>query len=770
MRQWMSLCLVVFAGAGLALGANAQGAADELRQLHPGASFYSQGDRIASVYGTALGGGQSPESVADEFVLTHSNLFGVSAADLVPGNTFSGQYTQPMMYDAASGTYKFTLVYYHQMKDGIPVYGSDLRLLVRNEPDHPLVLVNSSLHDLGGFQVPAGVTQSIAEQAAIDAALRVEPGLTNFSASELVIWAGLEDEPATPTVAISFVGDNGLPGTSEYKRWRFVADAGTGAILHRWNLILNSVVYGSVCGMGTTSPKADICNPEVSTAMPYAKVTIGTNTAYANASGNFTITYSGPSLMTVQSYIAGLYFVVQNEGGPNTTLSTTVFAPGPANFVHNSTNTSEFNRAEVNGYIQANVIRDWTLIQNPVYPTVWNQTGFPVNVNINDNCNAFYDGASINFFRAVGGCANTSYSNVVHHEYGHHLAETAGSGQGAYGEGLGDSVGMLIADDPVMAYGFEDDCNAGIRTADNTYQYPCSGEIHDCGQLLSGCIWSARNLMAVTYPSTYLQILSSLTVNSILLHTGTNITPQICTDFLVLDDDDADLSNGTPHYSEITAGFAAHNMWFGPVPANDNCAQAIDVCPGNNYSGSTAAANSDGHTYCGNSSGSPDVWHRYRPATNGTLVASLCSGTTYDSTLSIHSGCPGTWTNMLACDDDTCGAPYGASQVSLDVTAGSTYLIRISGYAGAKGTYTLTVDGPACAPPVCRGDGNCDGTVSWRDVDYFVAALDSQATWQNVFLPGTPTCPFDNNDADGDGVVSWRDIDPLVALMNTTCP
>ena len=36
--------------------------------------------------------------------------------------------------------------------------------------------------------------------------------------------------------------------------------------------------------------------------------------------------------------------------------------------MHNDPNTSEFVRAEVNGYLQANVVRDFTLKYNPSYP------------------------------------------------------------------------------------------------------------------------------------------------------------------------------------------------------------------------------------------------------------------------------------------------------------------------------------------------------------------------------------------------------------------
>ena len=260
------------------------------------------------------------------------------------------------------------------------------------------------------------------------------------------------------------------------------------------------------------------------------------------------------------SQIKGDWFNVYNQAGGDALLSQSVTPPGPANFLHNSSNSGEYNRAEVNGYVHANIVRDFTLTYNPLFNTIWNQHNFPVNVNIADNCNAFYDYSSINFFTSGGGCANSAFSTVVHHEYGHHLVAVAGSGQGQYGEGMSDVMGILITDNPNLGYGFYNNCSQYMRTGDNNHQYPCSGGIHDCGQLISGCIWDTRNALAITYPDDYMDILANLTVNSILLHTGTQITPQITIDFLTLDDDDDNINNGTPHWNEICAGFGAHNM------------------------------------------------------------------------------------------------------------------------------------------------------------------------------------------------------------------
>ncbi len=90
--------------------------------------------------------------------------------------------------------------------------------------------------------------------------------------------------------------------------------------------------------------------------------------------------------------------------------------------------------------------------------------------------------------------------------------------------------------------------------------------------------------------------------------------------------------------------------------------------------------------------------------------------------------------------------------------------------------------GDACeTSPECKGDANCNGSVDWRDIDFFVAAQnDNESAWHDMHMQRygePPTCPFSNMDVGGhqgiatpDGTVTWRDIDGFVSLMNTTCP
>jgi hypothetical protein len=395
-----------------------------------------------------------------------------------------------------------------------------------------------------------------------------------------VIWAGYDDAPAAePRLAYKFV----VTGTAVFdrtakQRMLYVVDAATNQILFQEDQILHNDITATVRGVATQGNAADACNPEAATALPYARVTVGANTYFANAQGVVTIPNATGATLTLTSSLAtaGQFFNVNDAAGGESSLAVTS-SGGAVEIVHNAANTLQDERAEVNAYLHANIVRDYLLAYVPTFPTIATQTGFPINVMVSGSCNAFYDGSSINFYPSGGGCNNTAFSVVVHHEFGHHIVNRAGSGQGAYGEGFSDVMGVLVTDTSQLALGFnQSSCTSGIRNADNTNQYSatnCSSAgsaIHTCGTLLSGCVWSTRTYLATTHPTTYREIISDLAINSVLLHTGTSITPAITIDFLTIDDNDANINNGTPHYNQINQGFSDHSM---PAPE----LQLIDI-------------------------------------------------------------------------------------------------------------------------------------------------------------------------------------------------
>ncbi len=134
-------------------------------------------------------------------------------------------------------------------------------------------------------------------------------------------------------------------------------------------------------------------------------------------------------------------------------------------------------------------------------------------------------------------------------------------------------------------------------------------------------------------------------------------------------------------------------------PANDTCDDATDLPGVGTYQANNTNAGTDGGALgCGALSGNVgggarDVFFRVLAAASGPAGVELC-GSNFDTMLSIHTGCPATPENQIACNDD-CGGTCGLdSCVTFTAAAGVTYYIRAAGYSGATGTITLTLSGP----------------------------------------------------------------------------
>ena len=147
-------------------------------------------------------------------------------------------------------------------------------------------------------------------------------------------------------------------------------------------------------------------------------------------------------------------------------------------------------------------------------------------------------------------------------------------------------------------------------------------------------------------------------------------------------------------------------------PANDACAAATTVTDGSTAF-TTAGATTDGTapTCSGIASGNidNDAWFSYTAPITGRLTASTCSSS-FNTRMAIYSGatCTGFDARLLGCNDDFACPVGGATQssISLDVTQGAVYLIRVGGTSGASGAGTLSVstapqEGACCTGTTC---------------------------------------------------------------------
>ena len=555
-----------------------------LHDAFPLARVDATNGRPTRVYGTALATGATLNDAAERFRLTHAASLGIPASDLLPRD-FSGRAAPAnaapkplgLMFDRNTGKYKFWLYRYGQAKAGVPVFRAGLLALVKNQVDNPVVWAASFVRDLSTFTPPRGAPAAAADPDKSLAAIRgttdssgrplpAPKRITRLSPSTPVVFAGRDGQDVPPRLALEYTVETADPPQT----WRLVADAVTANVLHAENLVVFENVTGTVTALATQGGKSMDCADEVPTGFPYAEVTGGGATAFSDLQGHFLLNISGSSPLALSSPTRGQYFDVVNLAGTTEQLQQVVTPPGPATFVHNADNASDLLRAQTDAYLSANQVRDFLLRYVPNYPVISTQSNFLLNVNRSDGfCpgNAWYDGSSLNFCAGGGGYANTAFASFAHHEYGHHIVQSGGSGQGAYGEGMGDAIASLLAGDPGISYGFSmNQCTTPLRSADNACQYSastcssCGSEDHTCGNLLSGTIWSIRKALATSQPETYVDLLNALVLSSIPLHVGSHIDSSIAVDLLTLDDDDSNLDNGSPHYDQICAGFAAHGM------------------------------------------------------------------------------------------------------------------------------------------------------------------------------------------------------------------
>ena len=500
-------------------------------------------------------------------IAENAALWGLQPEQLLPIGPFRSQeHIVPLMTDALTGEAKFQLVAYTPHVNGVPVYASAMRLLVRNEPGFPLVLASVQIPDVSGFAIPGGIQPGLLNENLYTSDARdwFEPN-PEISGIRPVVFAGINGVTQEPQVAVEFILTGNDAGDGGYAKWKFLADPATGTIYHSENQILHADVDVQVVGNVTDGPGGDECHPETIRGVPHARVTVGGSVYTADENGMITIPNGGSGSVTVTGECRTNWFNVQNQAGSDHTASVTIPSGGSGQLVLNDANLDEFIRSETNIIYFSEEVRNFTLDYNALYPTIASQTNFTCNANTNSSCNAFYDGNSINFYRAGGGCGNTGAGAIVHHEYGHHLVAVAGSGQGEYGEGAGDVMGVLITGENRLGLGFyQGNCLSGIRDADNNCTYSSSGcsscgsQIHSCGQLLSGMIWDIRENLINAGKS--VEIVNDIFVNSILLHNGSSINSAITIDWLTLNDDNGNINDGTPDYAEINAGCSVHGL------------------------------------------------------------------------------------------------------------------------------------------------------------------------------------------------------------------
>lgn len=507
-----------------------------------------------------------PQTESDWIALARSfAALSVSMHGIDDNELLNGRYTY-LPLGMANGTDKIT-VSFDQFVGGLPVSGARLNILMN--PAGELLSIHSTA---------APNTQHLRVQPAVSGRQALKAARTAFEDSEGIpaMQVGLpllrfaQVENAGQRQAFLAYAVN-VSNEYEPKGFEYIIDAGSGEVLTRSSTVHYFDVTGTLVSWATPGTEADHSgNPEVQIPMAYVNVSSSAGTVQTDRMGNFTFPGVTSPLNITASY-NGTFNNVNNQAGSDYSITFNNVQPGQPNTLVMNPSKTQYITAEANAYHHINVVRDYIRDTVPSDNTAdFKATSNP---NINSSCNAYYNGSSVNYYRKASSCNNTAFSSVVAHEYGHWLNTRYGTGNGSdgMGEGNADVFGMYPYDDPVVGRYFFTS-GGSIRTGLNTRQYcgdgngGCYGGVHADGEVWMGAAWKVRRNLTSTLGST----LGGATANGLFInwmnaYNQTKIDSIIEIQWLTLDDDDGDIGNGTPNYSDIDGafreqGFPGHDL------------------------------------------------------------------------------------------------------------------------------------------------------------------------------------------------------------------
>jgi hypothetical protein len=493
--------------------------------------------------------GASPEQRADDFLRSLAGRFGI------PWNE--------LQRSALRATSKGVFVHYEQMRQGIPVIAG--HAMVKLDAQQRVIAFALDVLPVG-----ASTAQQLVDLP--QAVAIAGSGLAQVERSESMglRWLPI---PAGRSVDVRLVWELRIESRDkerpqQYQCW---VDATSGALLHRQDLVsdlrscmgdhadegadiqVNGTVY-------TTSPLA----PAEVVGLRDLRVSISGNTLYTDTDGFLASGVAAPT--TAQLQLRGRWANVSTNGA----------TPSTSAFLQEGLNTISFDATSTirqrTAYHHVNLVHEHMQQVLPAFTGM--DIALPTKVDLTtDNCNAFYDGSSINFYAEGGGCrAMANLRDVVYHEYGHGIndkfyQELSGLViNAAMSEGYADVWAWSLTGDPVIAAGYRlSDPLSHFRRYDEAprvYPVDIVGQRHADGQIISGAWWDTYvnlgNDMGAML-QLFADALPGLQATAINGQEGVAFR-DVLLDVLQADDDDGDITNGTPNGTAIVQAFARHGI------------------------------------------------------------------------------------------------------------------------------------------------------------------------------------------------------------------
>ncbi|RMG25031.1 MAG: hypothetical protein D6732_22975, partial [Methanobacteriota archaeon] len=480
---------------------------------------------------------ENVELAANTFLSEYSSIFGVNPQQLV--------------LKRAQKVHRTWYVSYQQVYEGIPVLLSEVELRIF-ENGKVMAFGSDFYADINISTIPTISIEDAKNIAIRDLIFQQETDRVT-SEGELFVLPVRDGR----TIEYHLVWLVKVVTQNPEGNFDVYVDAHSGEIVWRHNNIRYTGTRVEVSGDVQLVLPTD---PYVEKPLFDMYVNIAGTQYVTDSTGSVQVDLTFPLALSLE--LRGPYLNVNRDDGPDASFSTTI---NPGDTLQHLWTDFNSHPAERDAFYHGNIIHRFITTLDPSFTNI--NYSMPCRVNINNTCNAFWDGTGVNFFLAGGGCPNTGQMpSVVYHEYGHgindKLYQQAGAPQGmingATHEGMADVASAMIEDDYRIGRGFFGPGSV-LRSLLNNNRYPddISGEPHNDGLVIGGAFWDLR-------VATSLETMQQL---SHFAKWGTPDDPNTGIAFsewfvevLVADDDDGDISNGTPHFNEINQAFNNHGI------------------------------------------------------------------------------------------------------------------------------------------------------------------------------------------------------------------
>jgi Zn-dependent metalloprotease len=491
--------------------------------------------------------GNDPKDAALNFISTELSSWNISMNNL--------------KFQTISSSKKYHNVFFYQTYNGLDVLYS--QVMVKMTKDYRV-----NTWGIDTYKIDMPITPALSVN---DAAVKAQSGITTLITNSTTPKLKILPVPEGRSVVMHLVYELTVSTITEEKapsEYYTLVDANTGVVLYRHDKV--SYAQNSLNTNVNVNSMVYEFNPYVTASklpLKNLRVTVGTNTYMTDSLGNVSLPTTTP--LFANFYLEGLWSKVFTDQGtivPHLLKSITNLVSDSANF------DATTSIRHTSGYFHVNNIHDFMKSFFPAFTGL--DFALPTRIDVTGGaCNAFYNGTAINFYETGSGCnCMSQIGDVVYHEYGHGINDKFYVSLGGnfensgMNEGYADVWGFSLTKQPIIGKGTNiGNPNSYIRRYDGVRKvYPTnmSGDPHDVGEIIAGAWYDTKvnmnswPMMTDLYARTFFDLVSGPDGSE-----GT-LFPDILLAALNEDDDDADLSNGTPHDQEILDAFALHGIFL----------------------------------------------------------------------------------------------------------------------------------------------------------------------------------------------------------------